>query len=170
MEPLTYEDFKDIFRSSKRAFHMEMQDSYNISDEDEPFRKWRNSEPDDYEWRRDWLSFIREMADRGITIQRVRIASVPHTDYFRWEIALTPQNIAAGEDVRYLPRHLLEGAKLPEHDCWLFDDDKLVLSIFSEDGRTGGFAREADTGLTAQYRAVRDWVWPMAIPYDDYVS
>jgi hypothetical protein len=110
------------------------------------------------------------MTSQGIKIQRVRIAGVPHTEYFRWEMALTPQNITAGEDVRYLPRHLVGDAKLPDHDCWLFDDDKLVLSIFSHDGRVGGFARETDTELASRYRAVRDWVWPMATPYADYVS
>ena len=75
-------------------------------------------------------------------MQRVRLASVPHTDYIRWGLDVSPLNIEAGEDIRYLPRHLADGIKLPEEDYWLLDDDTLILSVFSADGRTGGFARE----------------------------
>jgi len=106
MEPLSLEEFEEAVRRSRRAFHLELRDSYNVAHEDEPFRKWLSGEPDSYAWRRDWLTFIREVTESGTVVQRVRIASVPHTDYFRWEIALTPHNIEAGEDVRCLPRHL----------------------------------------------------------------
>ena len=57
---------------------------------------------------------------------------------------------AAGEDIRYLPRHLATGIRLPEEDFWLVDDDKLILSVFSADGRTGGFAREDRPELVCQ--------------------
>jgi hypothetical protein len=168
MELISDDEFKGIFSSSRRAFHLELKDSYNVADEDEPFRKWLNGEPDSYSWRRDWLTFIREATQSGISVQRVRVASVPHTDYFRWEIALTPQNMEAGEDVRFLPRELTRDVALPAEDFWLFDDDKLVLSIFSADGRTGMFARETDPGIVVQYRAARDQVWPRALPYSEY--
>ena len=94
VELLRPDDFHAIFRSSKRAFHLELKDGYNVAHEDEPFRKWLAGEPDSYEWRQPWLSFIREVTASGTVVQRVRIANVPHTDYFRWEIALSPQNIA----------------------------------------------------------------------------
>ncbi len=74
----------------------------------------------------------------------------------------------AGEDVRFLPRELTRDVALPAEDFWLFDDDKLVLSIFSADGRTGMFARETDPGIVAQYRTARDQVWPRALPYSEY--
>jgi Family of unknown function (DUF6879) len=169
VELLTSDDFRAVFRSSRRAFHLELKESYNVAREAEPFRKWRAGEPDSYEWRRDWLTFIREATEAGIVVQRVRIASVPPTDYLRWELALTPQNIEAGEDVRYLPRHLAQSVELPEDDCWLFDDDRLVLSIFTPDGRAGAFVRDTDGRKIAIYKRARRAIWPIAIPYSQYV-
>jgi hypothetical protein len=69
-----------------------------------------------------------------------------------------------------LPRHLTEGITLPEEDYWLLDDDTLILSVFSADGRTGGFAREPDPEQLKHCLAVRDQVWDRAIPYAQYVA
>jgi hypothetical protein len=81
-----------------------------------------------------------------------------------------PLNIAAGEDIRYLPRHLTEDIELPDEDFWLFDDDTLILSVFSADGRTGGFAQPSSAELLTQCIAVRDQVWERAVPYAQYVA
>lgn len=170
MEPLSYEDFKALAVTRKRAFHLEQRDAYNVTSEDEPFRRWRHVEPDDYAWHSDWLSFVRQASAAGIQVQRVRVASVPHTEYIRWGLDVSPLNIEAGEDIRYLPRHLVEDIELPDEDYWLLDDDVLVLSVFSADGRTGGFARPSSPGLIGQCIAVRDQVWEQAIPYAQYVA
>lgn len=74
------------------------------------------------------------------------------------------------EGERYLPRHLTEDVDLPGEDFWLLDDDVLVLSVFSPDGRTGGFARSSSPELLKQCIAVRDQVWKRAIPYTEYAA
>jgi hypothetical protein len=169
MEPLTYDEFKALLRTSKRAWHVELRDTYNVQSEDEPFERFLNGEPDSYEWLAEWLGLIREVAAAGVAVQRARIVTVPHCDYTRWGFAVAPHSIAAGEDIRYLPRHQTDDIDLPQEDYWLFNDDTLVLSIFSEDGRAGGFAREPDPDVTAHCRAVRDQIWSRAIPFAEYV-
>jgi hypothetical protein len=170
VEPLSYEGFKTLALASKRAFHLEQRDAYNVAAEDEPFGRWLRGEPDDYAWHQDWLGFLRRATAAGAAVQRVRLASVPHTDYIRWGLDVSPLNIEAGEDIRYLPRHLADGIKLPEEDFWLLDDDTLILSVFSADGRAGGFAHEPDPELLGQCLAVRDQVWDRAIPYARYAA
>jgi len=170
VEPLSYEGFKALALSSKRAFHLEQRDSYNVAAEDEPFGRWLRGQPDDYAWHQDWLHFLREATAAGIAVQRVRLASVPHTDYIRWGLDVSPLNIEAGEDIRYLPRQLADDITLPEEDYWLLDDDTLILSVFSADGRTGGFAREPGPELLRHCLVVRDQVWDRAIPYAQYVA
>lgn len=170
MEPVSYEDFKKLACTRKRAFHLEQRDTYNVAAEDEPFGRWLRGDPDDYAWHGDWLGFVRQATAAGVQVQRVRLASVPHTDYIRWGLDVSPLNIAAGEDIRYLSRHLAEGIELPDEDYWLLGDDALILSVFSADGRTGGFARSASPGLLRQCLAVRDQVWKRAIPYAQYVA
>ena len=170
VEPITYSEFEKLLRSSKRAWHLETRDTYNVAGEDEAFGKFLDGEPDDYEWMSGWLDFIREVTGSGVTVQRLRIVSVPHVPYTKWGFEIAPLSVEAGEDLRYLPRHFVADIKLPAEDCWLFDDEKLVLSVFSEDGRTGGFAWESDPGLLEQYRAVRDRLWPLATPFGEYVT
>jgi hypothetical protein len=169
MESLVYDEFTALLKASKRAWHLEMKDAYQVEKEDQPFRRFIDGEPDDYEWHAGWIRLVREVTDAGVAVQRARIVTVPHSDYTRWGLVVAPTNIEAGEDIRYLPRYLAEDVDFPREDYWLFDDDVLVLSIFSDDGRTGGFAREADRDLTAHCRAVRDQVWSRAIPYAEYV-
>lgn len=170
MEPLSYEEFKALAAASKRAFHLEQQDTYNVEAEDEPFDRWLRGEPDDYAWHQDWLSFLRQVVSAGVQVQRVRLVSLPYTDYSRWGLDIARINAEAGEDMRYLPRHLTEGIQLPDEDYWLLDDGTLILSVFSADGRTGGFAREASPELLRQCLTARDQTWDRAIPYAEYIS
>jgi hypothetical protein len=170
MEPLSYEGFKTLALSSKRAFYLEQRDAYNVAAEDEAFGRWLRGEPDDYAWHQDWLGFLRQATAAGVAVQRVRLASIPHTDHIRWGLNVSSLNIEAGEDIRYLPRHLAEDIKLPEEDYWLLDDDTLILSVFSADGRTGGFAGEPGPELLKQCLVVRDQAWDRAIPYTQYVA
>ena len=170
MESVSYEHFKALACTRKRAFHLEQRDAYNVASEDEPFRRWLRGEPDDYAWHADWLSLVRQATAAGVRVQRVRLASVPHTDYIRWGLDVSPLNINAGEDIRYLPRHLAAGIDLPDEDYWLLGDDTLILSVFSAYGRTGGLARPSDPNLLGQCMAVRDQVLERATPYAQYVG
>ena len=63
--------------------------------------------PEEFERRlpRPWLDLIREVTGRGVPVRRARVVSEPVTDYIRFEHATTDSNVAAGEQVRWLPRH-----------------------------------------------------------------
>jgi hypothetical protein len=170
MEPVSYEDFKALALNRRRAFHLEQRDTYNVESEDEPFRRWLHGEPDDYAWHDDWSDFVRQATAAGVSVQRVRLASEPHTDYIRWGLDVSPTNIEAGEDIRYLPRHLTTDIELPGEDFWLLDDDVLILSVFSADGRTGSFARSSSPELLSQCIAARDETWKRSVPYSEYAA
>ena len=104
-------EFRIQNRDRRRAFHLELKDTYNVAAEDEPFGRWQRGEPDDYAWHQGWLDFLREVTAAGVQVQRVRVVSTPHTDYTRWGLEVARLNIQAGEDVRYLPRHLTKDIK-----------------------------------------------------------
>jgi hypothetical protein len=170
MEPLSYEQFKALACAGRRAFHLEQHDTYNVAAEDEPYGRWLRDEPDDYAWHQDWLTFLRQATAAGVSVQRVRLVTLPHTDYSRWGLEVARLSVEAGEDMRYLPRHLASDISLPDEDYWLIDDDRLILSVFSADGRTGGFASDTRRGLLDQCIAVRDQVWSRAVPYAEYIA
>lgn len=170
MEPITYREFQDALRSARRAWHLELRDTYKVTYEKAPIARWRNGEPEDFAFLEEWLSFVREVTERGLAVERLRLVTLPHTEYTQWSLFVAEQNVAAGEDVRYLPIREPLGVALPAEDCWLLDDDRLILSLFAPDGEAGGFAREEAPELIAEYRAVRDALWPMGISHSEYVT
>jgi len=106
--------FDDIFRTLQHcAFHLEVEDAYNTPDEAGPFQAFLKGEPDDFGWHQPWLELVRETTGSGKRIERVRVVSVPHVDYTRWGLQVAPLNIEAGEDIRWLPRHLTDGLNSP---------------------------------------------------------
>lgn len=168
MREMSGREFYDTFNGRRRAFHVEMRDRYNVEQEVEPFSKWLNGEADDFEWRREWLAFIAGITTSGVAVQRLRIISEPPTDFIRWEMSCDPQNLDAGEEIRYLPRQETTDLGLPPEDFWLFDDDTLVLSLFKPDGRSGGFASVSDPSVIAHHCGFRDIVWSRAIRHAVY--
>ncbi len=171
MEEISLPGFRGLLLSHHRAFHLEMKDSYHVTEEDEPLRQFLAGESVDLDWMADWLVDIQEARSAGVAVQRTRIVSEPLNDYARFLLyAVTPSNVEAGEDVRYLPRDKAAGIDLPKEDCWLFDDAALVLVLFPGDGRELSLGLPDDPELTAQYVRVRDQVWERAIPYAEYIS
>ncbi|WP_084519733.1 DUF6879 family protein [Nocardia mexicana] len=162
-------EFLDLFYSSKReAFHLETLDTYETPDETEPFRKFIEKEPDDYEWFQPWLDHVRYVTSRGISIKRARVTTVPHTDYTRFAKAVARFNAEAGEDVRYLPRHLIEPDALTADDWWLFDDSVLGFTLFESSGRWAGAAVTTDRNIVEYAKRVKDRVWSQATPLGEY--
>ncbi|WP_228786161.1 DUF6879 family protein [Nocardia terpenica] len=160
-----------LFRAHwRRAFHLETQDSYNISEEVEPLRKFLAGEPDDYKWCREWDELMAEQTGKGKVVQRVRMVSVPHVDYTRFGLTVAPMNISAGEDVRWLPRPLIDSVELAHDDYWLFDDELAAFVIFRPDGEVSGVAVTDDPVLVAHCATVRDMVWNLAIPHATYIK
>lgn len=169
MEKLTLEEFRDLFRQHKDAFHLELKDAYGVVQEDEPFRRFLAGEPQDYSYRAGYLGLIREVTDAGTTVRRVRIVTEPLNDYACFLAHITPDNITAGEDVRYVPRDKVT-FDLPAEDCWLFDRDTLILIKYHENGRMDGFYVADDPELVRLYQGVSARVWDLAIPFAEYVN
>nr|WP_218022470.1 DUF6879 family protein [Nocardia amamiensis] len=64
--------------------------------------------------------------------------SPSHTDYTRWSLVVAHQNIAAGEEIRYLARRLIDPAELTTDDFWLFDDKLVAFTVFEPSGQFVG--------------------------------
>lgn len=171
MKLLQGEAFDDLFRTFNRtAFHLELKDSYHVPEEASPFELFIKGKPDGFSWHQPWLRLVCEATHAGKSITRVRVVTVPHCDYTRWGLTVAPLNIEAGEDLRWLPRHLTSGIDFPADDYWLFDDNRVVFTVFAEDGRFAGGAEVSDPEITEQCRKVHQQVWALAVPHDEYTS
>ncbi len=171
MEKISRLEFRSLFSAYRNAFHLEMRDTYQVAEEDEPFRKFLAGEPDNLDWLASWFAHVRDARRAGVTVQRARVVTEPLNDYARFLLyAVTPGNVAAGEDVRYLTRQQAGGIDLPAEDCWLFDATKLVLIKYYENGCMDGFYLPENPELTALYSRACSQVWERATPYAEYVS
>lgn len=171
MELLQGKAFDDLFSAFEHtAFHLEVNDSYHTPDEAGPFGLFLAGKPDDFAWHKPWLDLVRSATDNGRRISRVRVVTEPHVDYTRWGFAVAPLNIAAGEEIRWLPRHRTTPDKLTADDFWLLDDNRVVFTIFEPSGRFAGGAQTVDPVIVDHCRRVHEHVWKLAIPHHIYVN
>ena len=164
-EPLAY----GLFRAAEHsALHMELRDSYTPDDPDwldwqagrrfDPAERWGS-----------WHSLVRQTVDRGVGVRRVRIVSEPVTDYIRFEYDVTAaHNLAAGEEVRWLPRQTAPGVLVPCSDLWVFDGRVVLWNHFAGDGSWVDEERSDDPALAKLCVSSFEAAWERAIPHAEY--
>lgn len=173
--PLARKEFLDLFTTFEHAaFRLETRDFYNVASEQEDFRRWMAGEHLDKDKeasdRKPWLDKMRAATRAGKRIERVRVVTEPISDYIRFEIEGTDLNLAAGEDIRYLPRQHPAAAQLPGHDFWLFDSRQVVLMRFDEESRPLPYELVTDAETVVRHCFWRDAAWHHAIPHEQYTS
>ncbi len=164
-EPLAY----GLLRSAEHsAWHMESRDSYTPDDSDwvdwkagrffDPAERWAG-----------WSNLVRAAVRRGVAVHRIRIVSEPVSDYIRFEYDVTAaHNLAAGEQVRWLPRQ--EGASLliPCSDFWLFDSQVVLWNHFAGNGSWVREEQSSDPALAKTCASSFGAAWERAIPHQVY--
>lgn len=142
-----------------RAFRLECRDAYDLTYEEADFRRFLAGEPvppPDVAWWRPWLDDITRLTAQGKTVRRVRVLAEPPSDYQRWELWAAPWHAAAGEQIRYITRSRAAAIGLPlDEDWWLYDDDRLVIMRFDDDGKLTG-SQEVTGHPVARYCSLRD--------------
>lgn len=160
--------------ANRSAVHLETRDVYAIESERESLAAWNAG------FRRDpagpasswgpWYDLIEKTVGRGVEVRRARIVSEPVTDYIRYEHEGTFRNIAAGEQVRWLPRRRATDIALPGNDFWLFDDETVIVNYFDGDGGKPehGYDVFTDAQLAKLCGGAFEAVWERAVPHDQY--
>jgi hypothetical protein len=163
------DDFSALFRTFEHtAFRLEVRERYNVPREVASFKKFLDGEPDNLEWAESWLSMVREATAAGRRFSRVRVVSIPLSDYSRFGLWASQFTNAAGEDIRYVNRDVANDAHLPNHDYWLFDSRKLAMMHFSEHDRFLGAEIIEDPAMIVQHNYWRDSAWHCAVRRDDF--
>src|SRR5215471_2723938 len=111
-----------LARAEHTAFHLEMRDVYSVDYERDDFAEWRRTGRwDNPEYWGPWIGTVRDAVARGVTVRRIRLLSTPASDSMRFEHAGTVNNLAGGEEVRWLPRRRATDLAFPGTDFWVFD-------------------------------------------------
>lgn len=119
-------------------------------------------------WLETWLSSTRERAAEGKLFQRVRVVSLPLSDYNRFGLWTAQFNNEAGEDIRYLARD--DAKDLPEFDYWLFDSRTVAKMHFDDTGLVLGFELIEDPAAVVELNYQRDAAWHRAITRDEFAA
>ncbi|MEW2552780.1 DUF6879 family protein [Streptomyces zhihengii] len=172
MQLISSAERNQLFESfTHDAFHLELRDDYTVPGEASPFRDWLDGTGGDDSFREPWLQLMKRVTGSGRTVRRVRVVTEPHSPYIQWEYAITHANEAAGEAIRWLPRHELpEGVHLPVdgNDWWIFDDGLLAVGHFDRAGRAVGSELIRTPAVVAECVRVRDLLWPIATATGEY--
>jgi hypothetical protein len=163
---LTSEEFAELFTSfDDTAWHLETRGVYCIADEQDAFARFLAGQPVGLDWFEPWLKQIRELTAQGRQIRRVRLIDEPPTEYQRFELWGAPHNIAAGEQISYLATDRGRKLGLPDHDFWLFDSNRVVVSHFTDDGRLIGDELISDQEAVSAHCRWWTMAWTHATPY-----
>ncbi len=113
-------DLFATFRES--AFRLETLQHYVLA-EDEPrrraFKEGRPLPP--RPGKTESMQMVRDAVAAGKRVHRVHLVDLPLSDYVRYELAVYPENIEAGEDVRIALRTAHPDLSDLGTDFWLFD-------------------------------------------------
>lgn len=164
-----------MLASAKRtADHFEGRDAWALTTDKhrasfEEFMRTGHADTDpDGEFWSGWTPVVRDAVARGVQVRRLRLVSEPVTDYIRWEHALTPANIAAGEQVRWLPRRLCMDLAIVPVDYWVVDAAAVRFSLFSGDGVSVGREVRTDADTATFVADAFASAWERGIPHDQY--
>lgn len=174
-EPLNSATFADLLAATRHsAVHLEMRDVYAVGDERDDFENFLrtgtpNLDPACSFWPQ-WMPLVQEALAHGVVMRRARIVSEPVTDYIRYEHAITPLNLQAGEDVRWLPRRHASDIPLPGNDFWLLDGRIVQFHHFTGTGDWAPAEKERtdDPAAAALCAAAFETVWERGTPHEKY--
>ncbi|MFE2561406.1 DUF6879 family protein [Streptomyces sp. NPDC059352] len=170
-EVIPFPEIAHLFREFRHtAWRLESRRGY-ASDRNSPaWALWKAGGDVTAEPPNTWRENVAQAAAEGRRFERVRIVDEPLTEGQRFLLASGLGNVAAGEDIRNLPRAEAERLNLPAHDFWLFDSRLLARFVFDEDDTTLGVILSEDPAEIAAACQARDAAWHYAIPTHEYAQ
>jgi hypothetical protein len=156
-----------IAATTSSAIHLEMRDTY--TPDDQRFIGWLAGKPVPEPALPDWYDLVRSNVARGVRFRRARVVSEPLADYIRFEFAITSGlNVAAGEEVRWLPRRQASDLCLPGNDFWVFDDRLIRFGHFAGNGEFIDHELDDRPAVIRMCSAAFEAVWERAFPHAEY--
>jgi hypothetical protein len=158
----------DLFRGgfTHTAWRLETEREYASDQATEEYRAFLRGVPPARDSGGPWFVNAREQTAAGKRIERVRLVDEPPSDGQRYLLATTPDNLDAGEDIRYLLRSEALRIGLPEFDFWLFDSATVARFNWQDASRRLELTTDPDAVRSAC--EARDLAWQHAESYEEF--
>jgi len=147
-------------------FRMEVLPEYDVSSDEEDFRRWLDgATKPTWSRKQPWLDTLRRERDNGQISRRIRILSAQVTDYERYACDFGYRYNGAYEEIRVLHRGEHEiPPGLIERDFWIINDSVVVTMNYDDRGGFQG-AKVADSAELPGHLRTRDTAWAVAEPF-----
>ena len=156
-----------IATATTSAVHLETRDAY--TPDDPQYLDWLAGKPIPEPAMPDWHELVRANVARGIRFRRVRVVSEPITPFIQFEHFITDaNNIAAGEDVRWLPRRHARELSIPANDFWVLDNRLVRFGYFAGDGTFLEHELSDDPAVARACAEAFETIWERATPHAEY--
>jgi hypothetical protein len=170
---MTVAELWEKFRVS--AFRLETLQYYVLA-EDEPRRRaFREGCPlPARPGKTESLRMISDAVSAGKQVHRVHVVDLPLSEYIRYELAVYPENVGAGEDVRIAPRGAHPRLHHLTTDFWLFDADDarpaVVWFRYTPDGQIISRDYSDDPGDISLARDQRDLAVACSLSLSEFLA
>jgi hypothetical protein len=165
-------DILSLYRGIRRqAVRWEGLQIYRVPWEDDQIAAWRRGDPPPPNAEVEAsLETIRQIAESGRRIVRVRGIHQPVSEYAWYEIEVAyPPNAAAGEEIYVID--------LDEHrefdavkDFVIFDDDAVLRYLYDSGGHLLSYDFTDQPGDLTEYRAIRERLLAAAVPLSQFTT
>jgi hypothetical protein len=150
------------------AFRLETLRIYSVPAEAESLRAFRQGLPLPERSVRTspWLARIHQTTAAGKSWSRIRVASIPLTEYERYQMHCYPDSARAGEIIWVAPAHM------PAGDFWLFDEGRdpfAAVMAYDENGAYLGSEVTADPAIIGRCIERKRFAERHAVPLDTFL-
>lgn len=171
---LSLDEWQALFDDYRyTARRLEPWDTYNAKPEDrEHRRQYLAGELTDFSYMDRWVDRLTGWRAQGKRMQRVRVVTEPLSDDARYLLALAKINLAAGDEIRYLPRQRSEelALGLPDQDCWIFDATTAAIIHFDADDVMVGHELVDDPAEIVGWLHHFDAAWAHSVSREEFAA
>lgn len=159
-------DIEDLLANfTHSAWRMEALQDYDEDPDDPQWVAFNKGEPIPPRDDRDWLDLVAGHAKAGREVGRVRVIEQPLSPYTRYELAVYPENVDAGEAIRIVDRADLADLEPLPLDFWMFDESIVALMEYDE---AGSYLRSDLASDVEPFKRLQRELLRRSVPFADF--
>lgn len=172
---MTKVDVWALHEQCESAFRLEAQNRYAVGAEAERMEAFQAGEPlPEHPDVTRTMELIRSFVEAGKTIIRVHVLDRPLTDYLRYELAVYPENVEAGEEILIADRAWDPQLEELTDDFVLFDaetdEPSVVWYDYDAEGHLEGYRYSESRADIDRCIRQRDVALEHAVPLEEFTA
>ncbi|MFF1817494.1 DUF6879 family protein [Kribbella sp. NPDC058245] len=167
MESISVQRRGELVNQTHDLLKLELRDSYKVDDDD--LAAWRAGDYQTLEASYGgWRDVVAGRLAEGKTLRRVRVVSEPLSEYQQMSLRFSGSAVAAGEDLRWLPRRLVSTIALPGNDCFVLEGRMAMFNVLDGDNDRSEIQLYTEPEAVKFCLEAFETAWSIAVPHHEY--